>query len=307
MTFDIIAIAGPTASGKTDLSIAIAYALDSEVVSADAFQVYCYMDIGTAKIPVRNRLNPIHHMIDICMPDKDFSVAEYKTLAEKCLTGIFKRNKKAVVVGGTPLYITALLFDIEIPPEEKKDGLRESLLQEYRKDPTIIINKLKEVDPDALDIIDHRNGRRLIRALELYFQAGIRYSELYRRWQNRTPIYNSLNLWLYCERKELYRRIDLRVESMIQNGFVDEVKFLIENFNLSRTASQAIGYKEIADYLRGKISLECAVETIKRRTRNYAKRQISWFRNDKNFTAIDISGLSIEEAAEKILNRYFVS
>ncbi|MCX7831775.1 MAG: tRNA (adenosine(37)-N6)-dimethylallyltransferase MiaA [Actinobacteria bacterium] len=304
MTFDIIAIAGPTASGKTDLSIAIANALDAEVVSADAFQVYCYMDIGTAKIPVKNRLNPLHHMIDICMPDKDFSVAEYKTLAEKCLNGVFRRNKKAIVVGGTPLYMTALLFDIEIPEEVKKDGLRESLLQEYRKDPSSIIKKLNEIDPDALDIIDLRNGRRLIRAIEIYMQAGVRYSDLYRRWKNRKPVYNSLNLWLYCEREELYRRIDLRVERMIQRGFVDEVKFLIENFNLGKTASQAIGYKEIADYLQGKISFENAVETIKRRTRNYAKRQISWFKNDNNFTAIDISGLSIEEAVEKILNRY---
>lgn len=304
MEADILVIAGPTAVGKTEIALYIARMLDLEIISADAFQVYCYMDIGTAKIGLPERLDPVHHMIDICLPDSEFSVADYKKMAEECLHGILRRNRKALVVGGTPLYLTALLFDISIPPEKKKEGLRESLIQEYQRDPSLLVKKLGEIDPDALEIIDPRNHRRLIRAIEIYEQCGVRYSELYRRWKKRKPVYNAKMLWLFRERKEIYSAIEERVEKMMLSGLLDEVRFLSRHFNLSRTARQAIGYKELIDYLEGKVSLEEAVETIKKRTRNYAKRQISWFNNDSSFTPVDISGLDSFEAAEKILNRY---
>lgn len=301
---DVLVIAGPTATGKTETSIHIARQVDCEIISADAFQVYCYMDIGTAKPDLYRRIDPCHHMIDVCMPDRNFSVADYRRHAEKCLKGILERGRKALVVGGTPLYITALVFDIEIPEERKIPGLRESLIEQYRTRPESLVKKLGEIDPDALKIIDARNPRRLIRAIELFEQSGVRYSELYRRWKLRKPAYNSLILWLYREREEIYKAIEKRVDRMIELGLVDEVRFLKENFNLSATARQAIGYREILSYLEGRISFEDAVQETKRRTRNYAKKQISWFKNDINFIPVDVSGLTSEEAAEKILNRY---
>lgn len=255
-------------------------------------------------MPLKKRLDPLHHMIDVRLPDQEFSVAEYRREAALCLQSILSRKKLALVCGGTPLYLTAFLFEFEIPPETKKEGLREELFEIARKDVSLLIERLKAIDPDAVKIIDHRNVRRIIRAIELYEQAGVRYSELYRRWKNKKPVKDALLLWVFRERSEIYRAINERVEKMIRSGLVDEVKWLSENFNLSRTARQAIGYKEILAHLEGKMALEEAVELIKKRTRNYAKRQISWFKNEKYFMPVDISGLSNKEAAEKIYNRY---
>lgn len=302
----VIAVAGPTAAGKTEIALELASKLDAEIVSADAFQVYCYMDIGTAKLPVKKRLNPLHHMIDVCHPEEEYSVIRYQKEARSCIENIVKRGKKAIICGGTPLYLVALLFNIEIPPEKKVPGLREELLQTASTNPKALIEKLKSIDPEALLYINPSNLRRIIRAIELYEQAGVKYSELYRRWKSRSPYYRSRILWVYREREELYKLIEERVEKMMINGFVDEVNFLRENFKLSKTALQAIGYKEIYDYLNGKISLDEAVELIKKKTRNYAKRQISWFRNDPGFVPVDISGYTTEEAVEKIMNRYLV-
>lgn len=307
MDFDILTIAGPTAVGKTEISLILAKKLGMEIVSADAFQVYCYMNIGTAKLEIGKRIDPCHHMIDVCLPSENFSVAQYKTMAEKCLEGIFKRNRKALVVGGTPLYLTALLFNVEIPPENKIPGLREKLIRKYMENPEFLVNYLKEKDPESLNILDVRNARRLIRAIELIEQAGVKYSELYNRWKKRKPVYNSLNLWLYREREEIYEAIEKRVDRMIQEGFIDEVRELKNRFNLSLTAKQAIGYREILEFLEGKMSLKEAVKEIKKRTRRYAKRQLSWFKNDASFLPVDISGLSAGEAAEKILNRFILS
>jgi len=262
------------------------------------------MNIGTAKLPLSKRLDPPHHMIDVRLPDQGFSVADYKREATMCLQSVLSRKELALVCGGTPLYLTALLFEFEIPPETKKEGLREELVEIARKDISLLIERLKAVDPEAINIIDHRNVRRVIRAIELYEQAGVRYSELYRRWKNKKTVKDALLLWVFRERTEIYRAIDARVNKMISSGLIEEVKWLSENFNLSRTASQAIGYKEILTYLEGKMTLEDAVELIKKRTRNYAKRQISWFKNEKSFVPVDISGLSSKEAAEKIYNRY---
>lgn len=301
---DVIAIAGPTAVGKTNISIELALKINAEIVSADAFQVYCYMDIGTAKLPLKKRLNPLHHMIDVCLPEEEYSVVRYQKEARGCIENILKRDKKVIVCGGTPLYLVALLFNIEIPPEKKIPGLREELLKTASTNPKALIEKLKSIDPEALLYINPSNTRRIIRAIELYEQAGVKYSELYRRWKLRSPYYKSRILWVYREREELYRLIEERVERMIINGFIDEVKFLVENFKLSKTALQAIGYKEIYEYLNGKITLDEAIETIKKKTRNYAKRQISWFRNDPGFIPVDISGYTTEEAVEKIMNRH---
>ncbi len=303
---EIITIAGPTATGKSEIAIKIAkYLGNAEIISADAFQIYCYLNIGTAKLPFQRRLNPLHHMIDVCLPDKSFSVAAFQTMARKCLEGAISRGKKAVITGGTPLYLIALLFDIEIPQEKEIPGLRDSLLERASADYPGLLNHLSEIDPEALNLIHPANKRRVIRAIEIFEKTGIKYSELHRRWKNRKPAYNGLNLWVYRERQELYEAIEERVDRMIEVGLVEEVKSLINRFNLSHTARQAIGYKEIIEYLEGKISLSEAVEKIKKRTRNYAKKQISWFKAENRFIPVDISGLSNDEAANKIINRFF--
>jgi tRNA dimethylallyltransferase len=304
--FDVFAVAGPTAVGKSQVALKIALEASAEVVSADAFQVYCYMDIGTAKVPINERIFPLHHMIDVCLPDEEYSVARYQREARACIEGILKRGKKAVVCGGTPLYLTALLFDIEIPPEKKIPGLRDELVKEAKKSPESVVARLKEIDPEALIYINPNNLRRVIRAIELFEQAGVRYSELYRRWTNRKPYYKkSLIIWLYREREEIYSAIEERVSKMFKSGLIEEAISLRRRFKFSSTAIQAIGYREVFDYLDGKISLEESIELIRQRTRNYAKRQMSWFRNDARFEPVDISGCTGEEAAEKILNRFF--
>jgi tRNA dimethylallyltransferase len=245
-------------------------------------------------------------MIDVRFPDQNFSVAEYKQEAGRCLKSVLGRKKTAIVCGGTPLYLTALLFDFEIPPENKKEGLREELFEIAERDISLLIERLKTIDPEALSLIDQRNVRKIVRAIELYEQAGVRYSELYKRWKEKKPLKGTLLLWIYRERSEIYEAINQRVDKMIKLGFVEEVSWIRERFNLSQTARQAIGYQEIIAYLDGKISLEEAIDQIKKRTRNYAKRQISWFKNEKHFLPVDISGLSCKEAAEKIFNRYLI-
>lgn len=300
---NVLGITGPTGAGKTQVSLCLAQRLGAEIVSCDSMQVYCYMDIGTDKLPADRRTNPIHHMIDVAMPDEDYSVARYQREARACMDGIFARGRVAIVCGGTPLYLNALVCDINIPPQPDNSELRKKLLEEERKSPGYLIKRLKEIDPEALDLIEPENTRRLIRAVELYELSGVKYSELHRRWKNRKLIYDACILCLYREREEVYENINKRVEQMFERGLIEETKFLLENFNLSRTARQALGYKEVIDYLNGKQSLEETKEMVKKRTRNYAKRQISWFRNDPNVEMFDISGLEPEEACEKIINR----
>lgn len=300
---DVVAITGPTGSGKTQTSLCLAEKLGAEIVSCDSMQVYCYMDIGTDKLPLRQRLNPLHHMIDVVMPDEDYSVARYQREARSCIDGIFSRGNKVIVCGGTPLYLNALMCDIYIPPQNATGDLRRELAEKERERPGYLINRLKQIDPDALGLIDPANTRRLIRAIELFELSGVTYSELHRRWSSRKVIYDGKIICLYREREEVYQSIEQRVDKMFSSGLVEETEFLLENFRLSRTARQALGYKEVIDYLEGKITVEEAKELIKKRTRNYARRQMSWFRNDPNIEMLDVSGLEPEEACEKIINR----
>lgn len=265
------------------------------------------MDIGTAKPDWSTRFSPIHHMIDITTPDTNFSVALYQEMARNCIKEIKERDKIPLVVGGTPMYVTALLCNIEIPPGTLDSDLRKRLVKLAKKDPEKLWEKLEQVDPDAIELIQENNLRRVIRAIEIYTLTGKKYSQLRKNWNNRELVYNTNIFALIREREEIYKRINRRVDLMVQKGLFEETEHLKEKWNLSKTALQALGYKEALSYIKGDISKDEAVELIKKRTRRFAKRQLSWFRNDKFVTLLDISGLTDKEAAEKILNRQKIS
>lgn len=280
----IIAVAGPTASGKTALALELAELLNGEIISCDSMQIYRGMDIGTAK-PDRNELARVpHHLIDIKDPDESFSCVEYKMLAENAVNDIISRDKLPVFCGGTGLYLDAVLTGNRFSECESNPGLRERLSQ---LSPEELYDMLREFDPAAADKIHINNKKRVIRAIEIYKLTGTTKTEWDARSRTESTVGDAKVLVLnYTDRAILYRRIDNRVDSMIERGLVDEVRRLC--LPRCSTAAQAIGYKEIIAYLDGKYTLQEAVAEIKTATRNYAKRQMTWFRRRDYVTMLDI-------------------
>lgn len=302
----LIVIAGPTAVGKTGVSLELTAALAArgapvEVVSADSMQVYVGMDVGTDKLPLPARLDPPHHMIDVCLPDENFSAARYREEARACLGGIAARGSTAIVVGGSTLYLTALLTDIEIPPGDLGSELRRELDERAKRDPEGLVRELRRVDPAsfASGLIDPANVRRVVRALEIYRATGLPYSELNRRWRERRPRYEMDAVLLVRDRTELYARVERRVDEMVARGLVEETRALLAR-GIGTTASQALGYREAAAYLRGELAFDAMVEEIKKRTRRYAKRQMTWFRAEPWYRPIDVTGLDAAAAAARV-------
>ncbi|MDP4152102.1 MAG: tRNA (adenosine(37)-N6)-dimethylallyltransferase MiaA [Bacillota bacterium] len=276
----LIVVCGPTASGKTKLAVMLAKAFDTAVVSADSMQIYKGMDIGTAK-PTENEMNGIpHYMIDIVYPDRRYSVSDYVSKAGQVISDIAQKGKIPILAGGTGLYIDTLVSGTrfgEIKYDEKIRGeLSEFSGLELKE-------KLLKIDPAVADRLHENDKKRLIRALEIYFTTGVTMSEWERRSVNESP-YEPLYIGLTCENRQLlYDRINIRVDTMIEQGLVDEVKNLLnKGIPLDTTAMQAIGYKEIAIALKTGGSITEAVEIVKMESRRYAKRQLTWFRrNDK--------------------------
>ncbi len=281
----VVVIAGPTASGKTGLAIEIAKKYNGEVVSADSMQIYKEMDIGTAKPSIEEMQGIPHHMIDVVSPYDKFSAGEYSRLAEKCIQDIYKRGKLPIVVGGTGLYISALLdgsvFSERISDEKIKARLTEQCLSEQSRQE--LYEKLSEVDPVAAEKIHINNTVRLVRALEVYEITGIPISEWQKTVSEKCMPYETCMIALgFQDREILYSRINDRVDIMIQQGLINEIRGLCRE-SLSTTAKGAIGYKEMFDYLDGNSTLDESIELIKRQTRRYAKRQLTWFRRDKRY------------------------
>ena len=279
-----LAITGPTASGKTALSIAVAKSLGCEIISLDSMQIYKYMDIGTAKATKEERDAVAHHMIDFLSPDETFSAKAYKDMAMECARDIARRGKIPLFVGGTGLYLSTLARpDCEEPPEsdpEYRRKIEEGLTDEDKK--IALHERLRSIDPQSAQSVHYNNTRRVIRALEIYDATGktkTYFDELTKRKNEEIEITHVT--FDFHERENLYRRVDTRVDIMLKEGLLDEVKSLIEKGFLTpeSTAAQAIGYKELLDYFDGKKSLECATEEIKQFSRNYAKRQLTWFRH----------------------------
>lgn len=277
---DVIVIVGPTASGKTNLSIEIAKRLNGEIISADSMQIYKYMDIGTAKPTVEEMQGIKHYLIDEVLPSEEFNVVRFKELAETYIEEILNKGKQPIIVGGTGLYISSLINNISFSQTESNWELRNQLAKEAEENgPYYIHNKLKEVDSVAAENIHPNNVKRVIRALEVFYltQQTITYHNEVSR--ENPPKYNFIMLGLTMDRQLLYDRINKRVGIMLKSGLEEEVKKLVDlGYAGAITSMQGIGYKEFLAYLRGETTLVDAIEKIKMESRRYAKRQITWFK-----------------------------
>ena len=273
----LVAIVGPTAVGKSQLALRLAQAFDGEIVSADSRQVYHHMDIGTAK-PSPEELSLVpHHLINIVNPDEDFSLAQYQELAYKAIENIQHRDKLPLLVGGSGLYIWSVLEGWEIPQVPPDLEFRHSLEEKAaRVGKDELYQELKEVDPVAAQKIDQRNVRRTIRALEVCRGAEAPFSQLQHK---KSPSFNTLIMGFTTDRRELYRRIDLRVDEMIKQGLVAEVKKLVNmGYDCTLPAMSGIGYKQIGMFLGGELTLAAAIQQIKFETHRFVRHQYNWFR-----------------------------
>ncbi len=278
----MIVLTGPTAVGKTRLSLALARAVGGEILSADSMQVYRHMDIGTAKISREEMQGIPHHMIDICEPWEPFNVFLFKKKCGECLAGIYERGHIPLVVGGTGFYIQALLKDIDFTENEEDSGYRAALERLAEKEGAAALHEmLKIVDPDSACAIHPNNKKRVIRALEYYHLTGEPISGHNERERQKASAYASCYFVLNDEREKLYRQIDRRVDEMLQSGLVEEVKKLREmGCRKEMVSMQGLGYKEILAFLEGELGYKEAVESLKRDTRRFAKRQLTWFRRE---------------------------
>lgn len=276
----LILIGGPTCSGKSDLALDVARKFGGEIINADSMQIYKYFDIGTAK-PKRELLELVpHHLIDIIEPDQPFDAKSFVEAADIAIHEILGRGRIPIVVGGTGLYLRALLYGLF---EAKKDeNLRARLVEEYKKDPLKLYARLSEIDASYARRISQADRLRIVRAIEIYLMTGKTMSELEREHGFRNPRYEAFFIGLIRERKELYSRINKRVEKMLSCGWVDEVKrILMMGYDEGIKPLKSIGYNEIIQYLKGKLNYDEMVSIIKRKTRAYAKRQITWFKKEK--------------------------
>lgn len=276
----VIVIAGPTASGKTALSIALAKALDGEIISADSMQVYRRMDIGTAKVTPEEADGVPHHLIDIIDPEEEWNVMLFQQKAKEAIQDIASRGKLPILCGGTGFYLRALLYDAQFDEEEGQPELRKQLEREMKELGSEIMHaRLREVDPVSAEKIHHHNEKRVIRALEYYMLHQEPISQYNEEQKQKESPYDLCFLALTMDREKLYQRIDLRVDQMVAQGLVEEVKHLLDDgVSPELVSMQGLGYKEIVPYLRGECTLEEAVYILKRDTRHFAKRQLTWFR-----------------------------
>ena len=286
----LVAIVGPTAIGKSRLALRLAQDFNGEIVSADSRQAYRYMDIGTAK-PSPEELSLVpHHLIDIVNPDEDFTLAQYQHLAYRAIDDIQQRNRLPLLVGGSGLYIRAVLEGWRIPQVAPDPEFRRSLEEKAAQgEGEELYRELVQVDPLAAQRIDRRNVRRVIRALEVSRNAQAPFSQLQ---QKKAPPFSALIIGLTTDRAELYRRIDLRVDKMIEQGLVEEVKRLIDmGYDFHLPAMSGIGYKQIGMFLRGELTLAAAIQQIKYETHRLVRRQYNWFRlGDNRIQWFDIQG-----------------
>lgn len=285
----LIILTGPTAVGKTELSIRLAKEIGGEIISADSIQVYKYMDVGSAKVTEQEMQGIRHYLIDEFYPDEEFNITVFKERAEKYINEIYEKGKIPIIAGGTGFYIQSVLYDIKFTETDTDNNYRnelEALAKE--KGAEVLHNMLKEVDTKAAEEIHYNNVKRVIRALEYYKQTSKKISEHNEEQKQNVSPYNFVYFVLNDDRDKVYERINRRVDIMIENGLKDEVMFLLEKgYNKNLVSMQGIGYKEMIEYLEGACDLDEAIYNIKINTRHFAKRQLTWFRREKEVTMIN--------------------
>lgn len=296
----LIILTGPTAVGKTKLSIDLAKQINGEIISADSMQVYKHMDIGTAKITQAQMEGIPHHLIDILEPWEEFNVVLFQQKCKECIEDIYARNRIPILTGGTGFYIQAVLYDINFTQNNDTSKYREELETIVDKMGTSYLHQLLEnVDPDSANVIHENNIKRVIRALEFHHLTGQKISEHNMEEGKKESAYNSCYFVLNDKRETLYNRIDLRVDNMIQNGLLEEVRSLIElGCSANMIAMQGLGYKEILQCLKNEITLEEAIYIIKRDTRHFAKRQLTWFKREKQVIWVNKDELCVGQNQE---------
>ncbi len=307
--YPLLVILGPTAVGKTQFSLEMAGFLNGEIISADSMQIYQGMDIGTGKVTADERQQVKHHLIDIIDPAAEFSVAEFQERVELIIPKIISQNKVPLLVGGTGLYIKAVLEGFLFPEMKKDEQLRDILQQEAIKYGNVYLHqKLREVDPELAHQLHPNDQRRIIRGIEVYRLTGNKLSVLKKLQQKEPARYQALKIGLTREREELYQRINQRVDLMIEQGLLSEVKKLLNaGYSISSTALQGLGYKEIIAYFNGEYDLNEAIRILKRDTRHYAKRQLTWFKQQNDIHWFNLSQLSMPcllDKTIKLINKY---
>jgi tRNA dimethylallyltransferase len=281
---------GPTAVGKTSVSIELAERLNGEIISADSMQIYKYMDIGTAKISKEEMKGIPHYLLDMIYPDESFTVSNYKESASKYITKLNDKNILPIVVGGTGLYINSLVYNLNFAQVASNDDIRRKLESaRIERGNNYLHNLLKDIDKNSADRISINDTKRIIRALEIYEITGKTMTEYNKNFRLPNEDYDLVMICLNMNREKLYQRINYRVDLMIQSGLIDEVKYILDKgYDKNLVSLQGIGYKEIIMYLENKCSLDEAIEKIKQGSRNYAKRQLTWFRRDNRIRWIDV-------------------
>ena len=293
---DLIVLTGPTAVGKTSLSIMLAKEIGGEIISADSMQVYKYMDIGTAKVTKEEMCGIPHFLIDELEPDEEFNVTIFKNKVMKYIEEIRNRGHVPIIVGGTGFYIQSVIYDINFTEYGDDSDIRKKY-EEIAKisGKTELHKRLSDVDKEYADSVSENNVKKVVRALSFYEMTGEKLSMHNTKERERTSPFDFTYFVLTMDRKKLYERIDKRVDLMFKMGLVDEVKSLMKKgYNKSMVSMQGIGYKEVIDYLNGEISMDECIDIIKRDTRHFAKRQLTWFKREKVVTYIDKEKFVIE-------------
>ena len=285
----VIVIVGPTASGKTALSIELAKKINGEIISCDSMQIYKDLNIGSAKPTIEEMQGIKHYLIDEIEPTQRFSVAEYKKRAEKAIEEIIKKGKTPIVVGGTGLYANSLIYGIEYNEIKYDEKYRNELMKFAQTEEGLesLFEKAKKIDPKAMEKISKNDKKRIIRILEKYNSTGATKTEQEKETRKKEVKYDYKVFALNMERSVLYERINKRVDIMLEQGLIEEVKNILKKYNEFPTAMQAIGYKEIVEYFNGDLTKQEAIEKIKQESRRYAKRQITWFKKIANVKWLD--------------------
>lgn len=302
----VVAVGGPTASGKTALSVALARAFDGEIINADSMQIYKNLDVGTAKPSEEERQGIPHYLLDFLSPETPYSVADFTAAADPLIRDITARGRLPLVVGGTGLYITSLLSGMAFAPEKTDPAIRARL--QARADTeggAALYAELQRIDPNYAAQVHPNNLPRVIRALELFEATGRRMSDQRREARPAEAPYHALCLCLTCrDRAVLYSRIDRRVDEMVENGVLDEARQVYDHRDAYRTAAQAIGYKEFFPYFEGTAPLDACTEKLKQASRNYAKRQLTWFRHMDGVVWLDASAPDVTARAVQLTREF---